>query len=131
METYLRISTEDRKRLINIAKAKQLSVSTACAIIIKNYNYIISNWFSKEYIKKGENLLHIKIRNPAHIKINTLTATNSIYAYLHNKEIKLPEGTSFETLNRRIQSEMDSTIDPNANKNMEMRIAYRLKKGNI
>ena len=131
MNTYLKINTQDLKKLKALANAKQLSISTTAGIIINHYNYIMSNFYQDKYINEGENLIHIKVRAWKGTTINTLIATNSVYSYFHQKDIDLPKGLTFTKLNRMIQKEMDTYIDKNVNKNLEMRIQYRLQKGKI
>jgi len=124
--TYLFLDDEDKARLCKLAYAKQLSVSTASNIIIKHL-YMMFNWQDKrslEYIKKGSNQLCIKIRNEHNYKITCANATNCIYAYFHNEVLPI----NWDRVNRSIQSEMDKTIDKNNQKNIEIRITWRIRK---
>lgn len=127
METYIFLSTEDKKRLIKLADAKQLSISTTAGIIINNLYPVVSTWF-KDYIAKGEKQIHIKVKNKNNFDINSLHATNCLYCYFNKPQIK---GQKINWNNKNIQSELDKTEDPNRFKNLEIRIAYRLKKGNF
>lgn len=124
METYLQLNTNDKKRLVLLAKSKLLSVSTTANIIIKWYFYPVNQMY-KTYLNKGENSLHIKIKNENKNPINSMNATNCIFCFF-NKPNNL---INWSNLDRKIQSELDKTQDPNYNKNEEIRIAYRLKKG--
>lgn len=124
METYIYITTEDKKKLLELAKKYQLSLSTACRIIIDHYI-----WLSRtdKYTYKGEKLVHLKIRNNIGKQLNSMTATNAIGNYLHRE--LLPKETNVKLINSKIIQEMKNTEDPNANKNLEIRIAWRIEKG--
>lgn len=129
METYIFITTEQKKQLVKLANAKQLSLSTTCAIIIKWLYPIITQWYDpKSYIKKGEKQIHIKIRNTEKFDITSITATNCIYCYLTKPLVK---GEKINWQHKYIQAELDRTEDKNCNKNIEMRIAYRVQKGQL
>lgn len=124
--TYLFLDDEDKARICKLAFAKQLSVSTTANIIIKHL-YILFDWNderSLKYIHKGSNQLCIKIRNEHNYNITCANATNCIYAYFHNEILKI----NWEKVNRKIQSEMDRTLDKNNQKNIEIRITYRIRK---
>lgn len=124
--TYLFIDDDDKARICKLAFAKQLSVSTTANIIIKHL-YILFDWKDErsfKYIHKGSNQLCIKIRNEHNYKITCANATNCIYAYFHNEVLPI----NWEKVNRKIQSEMDRTLDKNNQKNIEIRITYRIRK---
>lgn len=125
MDTYIYITTEDKKRLLELAKKHQLSLSTTCRIIIDHYFYISR---CDKYTYKGDKLVHIKIRNTfKNPQLNSMTATNAIGNYLHRT--LLPKEANVKRINSKIAEEMKNTEDPNANKNMEIRIAWRIQKG--
>lgn len=130
METYIYLSPQDKKALIKLADSKQLSVSTTAGIIINHLAPLINLWYTN-YIFKGEKSLHIKIK-PAQAldicPINAMISTNCIYCYFNKPLVK---GKKVNWQNKGIQSELDRTEDPNRFKNMEIRIAYRLKKGRL
>ena len=124
MKTYIFLDIEDKKRIIKLAQSKQLSFSTTCGIIIRQL-YVVNDWHEKErnnYIHKGENQICIKIRDMQGLTASI--ATNCIYQYLHEEVCKF----NIKAIKRQIQSEMDKTIDHNANKNLEIRIAYRIQQ---
>lgn len=127
MDTYLFLTTKDKKALINLANSKQLSVSTTSAIIIKWLHPLVDNMYT-DYIYKGEKQIHIKIRNENKYNINAMTATNCIYCYLNRPKYK---DKKINWQNKYIQSDLDKTEDPNRDKNREIRIAYRLKKNKL
>ena len=54
-------------------------------------------------------------------------ATNCIYQYLHEEICKF----NIKAIKKQIQSELDKTEDKNQYKNIETRIAWKLKKGKI
>lgn len=128
MEKYLFLTIEDKKRLIKLAEAKQLSLSTTAGIIINWLAPMVDNMYT-EYIKRGDKMIHIKIRPKENIKImdlTSMTATNCIYCYFNRP---LWKGQKINWQHNAIQSELDRTEDPNRYKNIEMRIKYRLEKG--
>lgn len=130
MEKYLFLTPEDKKRLIKLAESKQLSLSTTAGIIINWIAPLVDNMYT-DYIKRGDKMIHIKIRPNEYIKqsdLTSMTATNCIYCYFNKP---LWKGKKINWQNKYIQSELDRTEDPNRYKNMEIRIAYRLKKGII
>lgn len=124
METYIYITTADKKKLLDLANKHRLSLSTTCRIIIDHYY-----WLSRtdQYTYKGEKQVHIKIRNNVGNGLNAMTATNAIGNYLHRD--LLPKNVNVKKINTKIANEMANTEDPNANKNIEIRIAWRIKKG--
>ena len=129
METYIFLTTEQKKQLTKLANSKQLSLSTTCAIIIKWLHPLVTTWYDKnKYISKGDRQIHIKIRNTENYNINSITATNCVYCYLTKPMIK---DKKIKWDHSKIQSELDKTEDKNWNKNIEMRIAYRIQKGQI
>lgn len=129
MNTYIFLSTADKKKLQRLADGKRLSLSTTCAIIIKYLHPLIIAWYDPhKYINKGEKQIHIKIRNDEKYAISAITATNCLYCYF-NKPIV--NGQQVHWQNKSIQAELDKTEDKNWNKNIEMRIAYRVQKGQL
>jgi len=128
METYIFLSVKDKKALERLAEVKRLSISTTAGIIINHLYPLVNTWYPLEYIAKGERMIHIKIRNNTKMNINSIHATNCLYCYFNKPLIK---GQKINWQNKGIQKELDKTEDPNRNKNMEIRIAYRLKKGLI
>ena len=126
MDTYLFIDIKTKKALIHLAEVKQLSLSTTAGIIINNLHPVVETFYKDNYIQKGEKQLHIKVKNKHNYKITSITATNCIYCYF-NKPVF--NGQKINWNNKYIQSELDRTEDHNRNKNIEIRIAYRLKAG--
>lgn len=127
METYIYLTTKDKKSLVKLAEAKQLSLSTTAGIIINNLYTIVESFYT-DYINKGEKRLHIKVKRNKPLTLNGMIATNCIYCYFNRPTYK---GKKINWQHKYIQSELDRTEDPNRFKNQEIRIAYRLKKGNI
>lgn len=122
MVTYLFLDTQDKKKLVQLAESKQLSVSTTAGIIIRKLHCFVT----EEYIHKGEHQTCIKIK-PLYKewKITSSKATNCIYKYFNDKDFK----KVMQKTMSQIQSELDKTIDPNRYKNMEIRIQWRMNKG--
>jgi len=127
METYLFLTTQDKKKLIKLADAKQLSISTTAGIIINHLDFLVADMYDN-YISKGEKQIHIKIKQINKHDLTSITATNCIYCYFNKP---LYKGQKINWQNNAIQSELDKTEDPNRFKNIEIRIAYRLKKGKL
>lgn len=112
-ETNIWLDKADKITLTKQAQKKALSLSTYINIIVKHY-YIISheNCF-KDYIYKGKQQTHIKLRNENKLNLTPMIVTNAIYMYLHQEKIteKYKGLIKTEKLNRKIQSETDKTID--------------------
>lgn len=125
METYIFLSIKDKKALQNLADAKRLSISTCAGIIINNLAPIVNDYYDK-YIQKGESRVHIKVKTKEHTRniINSMVATNCIYCYF-NKPLYNNQKINWQ--HKYIQSELDRTEDPNRNKYMEMKVAYRVR----
>ena len=124
--TYLFLNDDDKARLVKLAFAKQLSVSTTTNIIIKHLYTPFDCLKNKQetYINKGSNQICVKIRNEHRYNITCTNATNCIYAYFHNEVLPI----NWKKINSSIQSEMDKTIDKNNQKNIEIRITWRIRK---
>lgn len=127
-ETYIFLDVKDKKSLMALAQQHQLSLSTTAAIIIKWY-FLPINALYKDYIHKGTQQVHIKIRNELQHDINCMNVTNCLYCYFNHpqNEVKI----NWRKLNQQIKKELETTIDRNANKNIEMRIAWRLQRGRV
>lgn len=127
METYIFLSIQDKKNLIKLANAKNLSISTTAGIIINNLWPIVTKCYT-EYIKKGERMIHIKVKARNIEKLTSMDATNCIYCYFNKPQYK---GQKINWQHKYIQKELDTTEDPNVNKNMEIRIAYRVRENHF
>lgn len=119
IETYIYLDQQDKAKLIKTATAKQLSLSSYINIIVKHYIMCETN--KESYIHKGQFKIHIKLRAKEY-NADSLTITNCVYRFLHNNEFYTE--INYKKLNSMIQSECDTTIDPNYLKNMIIRNTY-------
>lgn len=122
MITYIYLSNEDKARFKKLATSKQLSISTCTNILIK---WLFCTINQNQYYNKGQNKICIKIRNEYKNPVTTISASNCVYAFLHNEVINNLSPTFWKNIKRKIQSDMDTTFDENWNKNHEMRINYK------
>lgn len=120
------INQEDKKKLIKIAQSKYLSLSTLINIITKYYYVIANEKIYTEYINKGKQQLHIKLRNECKNNLNPMIVSNSVYLYLHNE--KIDPRINYKNINKKIQSECDKTTDSNYMLNVVIRATYQINK---
>ena len=128
-DTNIYLNIEDKVKLTRLANVKQLSLSTLIAIIVKNY-YILSNDnIFNEYLDKGTEQTHIKIRINEEQIITPMVVCNAITLYLHpNTKQEFLQELNIKKINKQIQSEFDKTIDHSWLKNAIIRAKYANRK---
>lgn len=128
-ETNIWLDKEDKITLTKKAQQKQLSLSTYIGIIVRNYWIISHENIFKEYIHKGTEQTHIKIRNKEKHKLTPMIITNAVYLFLHpDKLSNYTDKLQLTKLNRKIQSESDKEIDKFYLGNQIIRANYYVKR---
>lgn len=128
IETNIWLDKDDKTLLTKKAQKKQLSLSTYCDIIVRNYYIVAHENIFKTYIHKGTEQTHIKIHNKAKHKLTPTIITNCIYLFLHPETMKeYTDNLQLTKLNRQIQSETDKTKDNFYLGNQIIRANYYLK----
>jgi len=128
-DTNIYLSIEDKVKLTRLANVKQLSLSTLISIIVKHYYVLSNDNIFNEYLNKGEEQTHIKIRINEGQIITPKVICNAISLYLHPTiKQEFTEQLNIKRINRLIQSEFDRTIDHSWLKNAIIRAKYANRK---
>lgn len=125
--TYIYLNYDYEKILIKISKQKRLSFSAIVNIIVKHYQFSAARYGNK-YQKKGMRKIHLKLKdenNYPDLKRDIL-ATNCIYEWIEkpNKEC------NYKEVDRKMQSELDTTTDPFYDYNETCRKMTRMAREN-
>lgn len=128
IETNIWLEKEDKQVLTKKAQQKQLSLSTFIDIITQTY--VFGCYIPKEYIHKGKQQTHVKLKNKNKIELTPTIITNCVYIYLHHeKHPKYEELKEYLTkLDRKIQSLSDKTTDNFYLGNQIIRSQYYLQQ---